>query len=66
MGKVVGDEVVNCISATSTPLRRAIKELKGYRRLALGPGEARGLIFHLRWTAGILHNALRLVVEPED
>jgi len=47
-GTVPGDEVVQlytCDEFASTP--RPVKELKGYRRISLDPGEARTITFHL-------------------
>jgi len=48
IGKVAGDEVVQlyiCDEFASTP--RPIKELKGYQRVMLEPGETRKVTFHL-------------------
>lgn len=47
-GKVSGDEVVQLYlrdEFASTP--RPIKELKGYQRITLKPGETRAVVFHL-------------------
>jgi beta-glucosidase len=47
-GGAAGDEVVQlyvCDPVASTP--RPVKELKGYRRIALQSGQARTVIFHL-------------------
>ncbi|MBN1439927.1 MAG: glycoside hydrolase family 3 C-terminal domain-containing protein [Anaerolineales bacterium] len=47
-GKTAGDEVVQlyvCDPLASTP--RPVKELKGFRRISLAPGETRTVIFHL-------------------
>jgi len=47
-GKMVGDEVVQlyiCDEYASIP--RPVKELKGFHRLSLNPGEKRSLTFHL-------------------
>jgi len=48
VGKVAGDEVIQlyiCDEFASTP--RPVKELKGYQRLGLNPGETRKITFHL-------------------
>jgi beta-glucosidase len=66
VGKVAGDEVVQLYTrdeVASTP--RPVKELKGYRRLALRPGESRTLTFHLAVDQlAFYDNNLKLVLEP--
>jgi beta-glucosidase len=66
VGAVAGDEVVQLYTSdefASTP--RPIKELKGYRRLTLGPGEARTLTFHLPVDQlAFYDHDLNLVLEP--
>lgn len=66
VGKVAGDEVVQLYTRdeyASTP--RPIKELKGYRRLTLCPGEARTITFHLLVDQlAFYDNDLNLVLEP--
>jgi beta-glucosidase len=66
VGKVPGDEVVQLYTAdeyASTP--RPVKELKGYRRVPLEPGEARTLTFHLAVNQLAFYDtSLNLIVEP--
>jgi len=66
VGKLAGDEVVQLYiydEFASTP--RPIKELKGYRRLFLNPGETRKVAFHLPVNQlAFYDNDLNLVVEP--
>ena len=66
VGKRAGDEVVQlytCDEFASTP--RPIKELKGYQRLFLNPGETRHVTFHLPVNQlAFYDNDLNLVVEP--
>lgn len=48
VGKVSGDEVVQLyVHDVLARVPRPIKELKGYRRLSLEPGEAKQITFHL-------------------
>ncbi len=66
VGQLSGDEVVQlyiCDEFASTP--RPIKELKGYQRLALNPGQTRTITFHLPVNQlAFYDNDLNLVVEP--
>jgi len=66
VGKLAGDEVVQLYirdEFASTP--RPIKELKGYRRLTLNPGQTRTITFHLPVNQlAFYDNDLNLVVEP--
>ncbi|MGA7192695.1 MAG: glycoside hydrolase family 3 N-terminal domain-containing protein [Anaerolineales bacterium] len=66
VGKRAGDEVVQlytCDEFASTP--RPIKELKGYQRLFLNPGETQHVTFHLPVNQlAFYDNDLNLVVEP--
>ena len=66
VGKLAGDEVVQLYiydEFASTP--RPIKELKGYRRLFMNPGETRKVTFHLSVNQLAFYgNDLSLVVEP--
>jgi beta-glucosidase len=66
VGKVTGDEVVQLYISdefASTP--RPVKELKGYRRITLGPGEARTITFHLPVNQlAFYDNDMNLVLEP--
>jgi beta-glucosidase len=65
-GEVAGDEVVQlyiCDEYASIP--RPVKELKGYVRLALQPGESRTVTFHLPVDQLAFYDEdLNLVVEP--
>jgi beta-glucosidase len=65
-GSVVGDEVIQLYvrdEFASTP--RPVKELKGYVRLTLQPGEARTVIFHLPVNQLAFYDEdLQLVLEP--
>jgi beta-glucosidase len=65
VGKLEGDEVVQLYiydEFASTP--RPIKELKGYRRLFMNPGETRKVTFHLPVNQlAFYDNDLSLVVE---
>jgi len=66
VGRLAGDEVVQLYihdEFASTP--RPIKELKGYQRLFLKPGETRKVIFHLPVNQlAFYDNELNLIVEP--
>ena len=63
---VAGDEVVQLYTHhvfASTP--RPVKELKGYARLTLQPGETRHITFHLPINQlAFYNNDLELVLEP--
>lgn len=65
-GSVAGDEVVQLYIRDeygSTP--RPVKELKGYARVALQPGESTTIIFHLPVDQlAFYDNDLNLVLEP--
>ena len=67
-GQRVGDEVVQLyITDVASSVTRPIKELKGFQRVTLKPGEKRRLQFtvtpeHL----GFLDRNLRFIVEPGD
>jgi beta-glucosidase len=65
-GKVAGDEVVQlyiCDEYASIP--RPVKELKGFSRLSLNPGESRMVVFHLPIDLLAFYDEnLELVVEP--
>lgn len=66
VGKVAGDEVVQLYirdEYASTP--RPVKELKGYIRVSLAPGEVKNLVFHLPVDQLAFYDLdLRLVLEP--
>lgn len=61
-----GDEVVQLyISDLAASVTRPVKELKGFRRVSLGPGEKRRLVFQLGWQElGFLDREMRFRVEP--
>lgn len=65
-GKVPGEEVVQLYvhdEYACTP--RPGKELKGYRRLGLGPGESKRLTFHLPVDQLAFYDPdLKLIIEP--
>ncbi len=65
-GQVAGDEVVQLYTHyefASTP--RPVKELKGYARITLQPGETRLVTFHLPVNQlAFYNNDLELVLEP--
>ena len=65
-GQVAADEVVQLYTHdeyASTP--RPVKELKGYSRITLQPGETRCLTFHLPVDQlAFYNNDLELVLEP--
>lgn len=65
-GTTAGDEVIQLYTHdeyASTP--RPIKELKGYCRLTLNPGETRAVIFHLPVDQLAFYNHdLQLILEP--
>ncbi len=61
-----GDEVVQLyLRARASSLTRPVRELKGFERVRLGPGEKRRLSFALgRDEIGFVNASGRLVVEP--
>jgi len=65
-GPVAGDEVVQLyIRDLYACSPRPVRELKGYRRLTLQPGETRKLIFHLPVDQlAFYDDELQLVLEP--
>jgi len=65
-GKVSGDEVVQLyIRDEYASLPRPVKELKGFARINLAPGESREVTFHLPVDQLAYYDeALRLMVEP--
>ena len=67
-GKVLGDEVVQLyIRDELASVSRPIKELKGFQRIALNPGEQKSLTFELgpkEFT--MLNKEMKRVVEPGD
>ncbi|GIV85151.1 MAG: beta-glucosidase [Candidatus Roseilinea sp.] len=65
-GERAGDEVVQLyVRDEYASLPRPVKELKGFARLTLAPGERRRVTFHLPADALAFYDAdLRLVLEP--
>jgi beta-glucosidase len=65
-GKVAGDEVVQMyIRDQVSSVTRPVKELKGFRRITLAPGEAKTVEFTLGPDALSFYNEeMRRVVEP--
>jgi beta-glucosidase len=65
-GSFVGDEVVQLyIRDEFASVPRPIKELKGYTRLRLSPGESKSITFYLPINQlAFYDNALNLVLEP--
>ena len=66
VGQVAGDEVVQLyIRDEYASIPRPIKELKGYKRISLQPGETRVVTFHLPANQLAFYNKdLELVLEP--
>ena len=67
-GKLTGDEVVQLyIRDEASSVTRPVKELKGFQRITLRPGEKRRLQFSLTPEhLGFLNREMRFVVEPGD
>ena len=67
-GSRAGDEVVQLyIHDRVSSVTRPIKELKGFQRVTLQPGEARTVVFHLDHRSLWFWNAqMKRVVEPGD
>lgn len=67
-GKRAGDEVVQLyISDVAASVTRPIKELRGFRRVTLQPGEKRTITFTLTpKELGFLDRSFKPVVEPGD
>jgi beta-glucosidase len=65
-GKREGDEVVQLyIKDVAASVTRPVKELKGFERIALRPGEKRRVEFNLRPEhLGFYNREMRFVVEP--
>jgi beta-glucosidase len=65
-GKVAGDEVVQLyIHNEYASIPRPVKELKGYKRITLDPGETRRVTFHLPVNQLAFYDLdLDLVIEP--
>jgi beta-glucosidase len=67
-GAVAGEEVVQCYIGDVVGSRvRPVKELNGFEKIALQPGESRTVTFIIPHTAlGFYDEAMRYVVEPGD
>jgi beta-glucosidase len=65
-GKVAGDQVVQLyLHATVSSVTRPVKELKGFRRVSLAPGETTTVQFTLdREAFSVWDEHMRHVVEP--
>jgi len=65
-GRRAGEEVVQLyVHDVVGSITRPVKELKGFRRIALAPGERRIVTFHLAVSQlGFYDHDLRFVVEP--
>jgi beta-glucosidase len=65
-GKVAGDEVVQLyLHQTVSSVTRPVKELKGFRRVSVAPGQTRTVEFTLdRETFSMWDEHMRHVVEP--
>lgn len=65
-GAVTGDEVVQLYTRTvGATVTRPVKELRGFQRLTLQPGEAQRVAFHLHLHQTAYYNReMRFVVEP--
>ena len=68
MGKRSGDEVVQLyIRDVAASISRPVKELKGFERLTLGPGEKKRVEFALDAEhLGFFNHNMRFVVEPGE
>ena len=67
-GKVAGEEVVQLyVQDKVASITRPVKELKGFRKLHLEPGESRTVAFPITDEClGFYDNDMRYVVEPGD
>lgn len=65
-GKLAGDEVVQLyIQDVAGSVTRPVKELKGFHRISLEPGESREIIFHLPMSQLAFHGSdTQFAVEP--
>jgi beta-glucosidase len=66
IGRLEGDEVVQLyLRQVAASVTRPVKELKGFERVSLRPGESRHLMFRLGPPElGLYNRSLRFVVEP--
>jgi beta-glucosidase len=67
-GERAGEEVVQLyVRDMVGSVTRPVKELRGFRRIALAPGETRRLTFHLHLSQLAFHDRqMRFVVEPGE
>jgi beta-glucosidase-like glycosyl hydrolase len=65
-GKVAGDEIVQMyIRDVVSSVTRPVKELKGFRRISLKPGEKKKVIFDIGFEELAFHNIdMKYIVEP--
>ncbi len=65
-GKQAGDEVVQLyLQDVAGSVTRPVKELKGFHRISLEPGESREIIFHLSMSQLAFHGSdMQFAVEP--
>jgi beta-glucosidase len=67
-GKVAGDEIVQLyIRDVVSTVTRPVKELRGFARISLKPGETRKVTFDITPEKLAFHNLdMKFVVEPGD
>jgi beta-glucosidase len=67
-GKVAGDEIVQLyIRDVVSTVTRPVKELRGFARISLKPGETRKVTFDITPDKLAFHNLdMKFVVEPGD
>jgi beta-glucosidase len=65
-GSVVGDEVAQLyVHYMGTSVSRPVKELKGFQRVTLEPGETKSVVFHLNVNQLAFYDReMQLVIEP--
>jgi beta-glucosidase len=68
-GKVAGDEIIQCyIQAPPSPVIRPIKQLVGFTRISLKPGESRPVRFVIHHEDRALHywdiKQWKFVIQP--
>jgi beta-glucosidase len=68
VGKRAGDEVVQLyIQDIAASMTRPVKELKGFERVTLGPGEKKRIEFVVQSEhLGFYNRLMRFVVEPGE
>jgi len=68
VGKRAGDEVVQLyVRDVAASMARPVKELKGFERITLGPGEKKRVTFALGdEQLGFYDRKMRFVVEPGE